>query len=367
MNRLVNLSILFFTIILINCQIGDSIIKPDHPNIHYTGRIDFSQPDKPRLHGAGSYLEFKFKGTDCKILLEDQHLDNHNHGYIAIELDGKYQGRIRIDKENTVYPVARGLDDSEHTLLICKATEAQTGYIDVLGIRCNEILPMDKDIKRRIEFIGNSMTCGALMDPSEIPCNSADWYDQHNAYLTYGPIIARALDTDWFLSSVSGMGLTRNWNTEGPTMPEVYHQTSLSPESITKWNFKSYTPDLVSICLGTNDFSDGDGSYERGLVDGNKFISTYIQFVKEIRARYPDATICCLNSPMVGGDIGKILNSYVMQVVNQMNTTFKDNNVHYFQFSRLYQSGCDWHPGLKDHKMIAEELLPFYKSVMNWK
>lgn len=350
----------------IRCQTGDSMIRPDHPNIRYSGRIDFSQPAQPRLYGAGSYLEFKFKGRECEILLEDQHRYDQNHGYIAVELDGKYQGRTRIDKNTTHYLVASGLKDTVHTIVICKASEAQTGHIDVIGIRCGKILPMKREIVRRIEFIGNSMTCGCGLDATDVPCNTADWYDQHNAYLAYGPTVARALNADYLLSSVSGIGIIRNWNNEGPTMPEVYQQTGLEPGLEPKWNFKSYTPDLVSICLGTNDFPDGDGSYERGPVDGEKFISTYIQFVREIRLRYPVAQICCLNSPMVSGDKGQLLNSYVREVVNQMRTAMQDDRVHYFEFSRLYQSGCDWHPGMQEHEKMAGELLPFYKSVMGW-
>ena len=44
-----------------------------------------------------------------------------------------------------------------------------------------------------IEFIGNSITCGAAADVSEVPCGSGVDYDQHNAYYAYGPRVARML------------------------------------------------------------------------------------------------------------------------------------------------------------------------------
>ena len=43
-----------------------------------------------------------------------------------------------------------------------------------------------------IEFIGNSITCGAAADPSEVPCDAGVYHDQHNAYAAYGPRVARA-------------------------------------------------------------------------------------------------------------------------------------------------------------------------------
>ena len=121
------------------------------------------------------------------------------------------------------------------------------------------------------------------MDTSEIPCGSGVWYDHHNAYLAYGPLIARELNADWLLSSVSGIGMFRNWNSPGPTMPEVYQNLYLNTDSTVVWNAQTYIPDLISICLGTNDFSDGDGSYERTDLDSATFVNRYIQFVKFIR------------------------------------------------------------------------------------
>src|SRR4030042_5450135 len=79
-----------------------SLFTPDNQYIQYTGRIDFSNPQKPRFSGAGAYLQVKFKGKTCSILLEDQCLNN-NHNYISIAVDGKYQERIKLIKDKTEY------------------------------------------------------------------------------------------------------------------------------------------------------------------------------------------------------------------------------------------------------------------------
>ncbi len=66
-----------------------------------------------------------------------------------------------------------------------------------------------------IEFIGNSITCGAAADPSEVPCGTGVYHDQHNAYYAYGPRVARALAANYIVRSVSGSGIYRNWNSDG--------------------------------------------------------------------------------------------------------------------------------------------------------
>ena len=147
-------------LIFLNCQREQpsqlSLFAPDNQYIQHTGRIDFTNPKRPRLSGAGTYFQVKFKGSTCDILLEDQNLYN-NHNYLSIAIDGICIGRIKVSKDKTIYQIARNLTDSDHNLLVCKATESQIGYVEFLGILCNEILPLEKKKKRKIEFIGNKI------------------------------------------------------------------------------------------------------------------------------------------------------------------------------------------------------------------
>ncbi len=338
---------------------------PDNDKIEYAGRIDFTNPQKPRLISSGACFTVKFRGSNCSILLEEQSPYN-NHSYISVVTDGEYQGRIKVSKDKTVYPVVRDLKGKIHTLMICKDTESQNGYIDLTGISCTKLLRIKKNINRKIEFIGNSITCGMGMDLSEVPCDSGEWYDQHNAYLAYGPLVARELKADWLLSSVSGIGITRYWNSPGPAMPEVYNRLYLNKDSASLWDSGNYIPDLVSVCLGTNDFSDGDGSYDRPQLDSAEFVKAYISFTGMIRSRYPDAQICCISSPMLDEKKNFLMHNYLSAVIKYMKEIRKDNMIQMFEFSHPYTNGCTYHPDKEDHKKMAEELLPFFKSVMNW-
>ncbi len=160
--------------------------------------------------------------------------------------------------------------------------------------------------------------------------------------------------------------MIRNWNSPGPTMPEVYHNLYLNTDSTVVWNDPTFIPDLVSICLGTNDFSDGDGSYQRAALDSATFVNRYIQFVKYIRNQYPQAQICCLTSPAISGEKGFKLRNYLSAVIQYLQKNETDEKVSLFVFSRNYSSGCTGHPDKEEHQMMTEELLPFFKKVMDW-
>jgi hypothetical protein len=43
-----------------------------------------------------------------------------------------------------------------------------------------------------------------------------------------------------------------------------------------------------------------------------------------------------------------------------------DKQVYPFLFSRSYTSGCDQHPDMAEHELIANELAPYLKKVMGW-
>jgi len=366
-NALTFLSILLL-ITHFNCNRESMSVKffpADNSCIQYTGRIDFFDPQKPKLVGAGCYLQVRFQGNSIVILIQDEHLYG-NRNYLTVVLDGEYRGRIRTVKGQNSYVLADSLDNSDHTILVCKATEAAIGYVEFLGFNCHKLLPAPPGEQRKIEFIGNSITCGTGLDLSGIPCDSAEWYDQHNAYLAFGPLLARRLKAQWLLSSVSGIGMERNWNGIGPTMPQVYRSTYLQTNSIWTWDFSVYIPDLVVVSLGTNDFSDGDSQVPRALPDSARFCQAYIDFLKTIRANYPRAVICCLSSPVMQGEKSRLLQQYLNTIVGNMNKNENDPKVSSFFFSHVYNHGCNSHPDRQEHVQIADELEPVLRQLMQW-
>ena len=137
-------------------------------------------------------------------------------------------------------------------------------------------------------------------------------------------------------------------------MPQIYDKVNLRDNEI-QWDFSKYQPDVVTICLGQND----------GIQDKKKFCNMYVQFVQSLRKVYPDARIVLLTSPMADYDLTYTLKPYLTQVETELNDQ-GDSKVSTFFFSRSYNSGCDSHPSLAEHKLIAAELTTYLKGLMNW-
>ena len=286
------------------------------------------------------------------------------HAYIVIEVNGHYYGRFRVERDS-VNRIPIALPKNENNLVgIYKATEASTGPILFYGVRSRNITPVKIKNKANIEFIGNSITCGFGADTKDIPCGTGDWYDQHNAYLAYGPLAARQLNAGYTLSSVSGMGIYRNWNDEdtAPVMGEVYATTNLDGNKQHLWNFSDKVkPDLVSICLGTNDLSEGDGKKIRKPFEAEKFTNKYIDFVNEIFGHYPNTKLALLTSPMVSGTNNQTLLDCLKKVKAHFDS---QHTVAIFEFKPMKPGGCGTHPDLKDHEIMAEQLIPFYADLL---
>lgn len=331
-----------------------NLFKADNANIKYVGRIDFSSPQAPRIWAPGVYIIAKFKGTQCQVLINDE-ADGKNHNYLEIMIDGKSPYRIKLTDKINEIDVPGGLSDSEHTILICKDTESNIGYIDFIGFKCEKLLSPPSLPKRKIEYFGDSITSGTGMDLSVIPCDKGEWYDQHNAFMSYGALTSRNLDAQWQLTALAGVGLVHSCCDMNVVMPQIYDKIFLRNDTL-KWNFNNYTPDVVTICLGQNDGPQQDSTV---------FCGTYVNFINAIRQHYPHADIVCLTSPMGDKTLTAVLQKYLTAITAHENAA-GDKKVYKYFFSRQYHSGCGGHPDLDEHKLIAAELTSYIKQLKGW-
>jgi hypothetical protein len=327
------------------------------------GRFARSKNGELELISSAAYFGFRFEGSLCNLYIYIN--DPGGHSYMQYTLDGVYQKRVRISGNNNHQLVIYGLGSGRHSIWIFKATEAQTGPIFIEKIIAHGIAALKVPDLPLIEFIGNSITCGAAADPSEIPCGTGEYHDQHNAYYAYGPRVARALGTNFILSAVSGVGIYRNWNSPGPAMPALYEKTDFQLNSLRYWDFKTYLPRIVSIALGTNDFSDGDGRSPRLPFDSTVFVTNYLRFVEMVKSKYPSAQIALLSSPMLNGRKRESLQNCLAAVKKQIDREFHSGKrVAVFNFKPMQARGCSGHPNVEDHAVLAAELMPFFRNLL---
>lgn len=326
----------------------------DHTFIQYMGRIDFSNPRLPRYWQPGVTIRFRFHGDDAQILLNDEQLWGSNQNYLELVVDGKAVRLQTKGKQDTlsVKPYLSG--ENEHEVLLCKNTEANIGYLELRGVLCQELLQPAKLPVRKIECIGNSITCGASSDLSGIPCGKGKWQDQHNAWLSYGAVTARTLNAQVHLSSVSGIGLMHSCCNLDIIMPKVYDKINMRNDTIT-WDFNRYQPDIVTICLGQND----------GVQDSAAFCTNYVNFLKKVRGYYPNAKLLLLSSPMADNRLREFHRSSLQSVVKSVHAT-GDQAVRMHVFEKSYNGGCDYHPSTAEHALIAAELSEVIRKWMKW-
>ncbi|WP_051605485.1 SGNH/GDSL hydrolase family protein [Sediminibacter sp. Hel_I_10] len=360
--KIIKLATVFSLLLMYGCNAQDlKTFESTDEHFNYSGRFEYLQEGGVGLIGSAAYVEFIVEGDVLNIRLQSE---SAARNYYVLRINDAIHKRSVI-KGDTVQTIAVKLPHKgKHTIGIYKATEAFNDKIIFHGIEAKSLMASEKK-PFTIEFIGDSITCGALSDASEMPCIEGAYQDHHNAYMAYGPVMARELNADVLLSCVSGIGMYRNWNDEHidePIMPQVYDNLYLNTDASKPFN-ASYQPDITSICLGTNDMSSGDGTKERLVFNSEKFTENYIAFVEHIYAQHPKTKVILLNSPMVEAQQKKTL----MACLKKVHTYFKNHHnktITIVEFDKIYANGCSAHPSVSDHKAMAEALLPDFKSLL---
>jgi lysophospholipase L1-like esterase len=351
---------------------GTNIIPASDSNFIYLGRIDYSNPASLRFAYTGVSIRFRFEGSTCYLYLKnksqgkDKEGNFYNNYYTVIIDNGKPQHITVSNSDNKIK--LRGLDKGVHEVLVFKKTEAMVGEGIFEGIEIEKdkkLLPIAEKNKRKIEFIGNSITCGYGNEGTSKDCPFSP--ETENGYMAYGAIAARKLNADYVAVAYSGKGMYRNYDgTLSNTMSLIYDR--IFPDSLrsSKWDTKLWQPNVVVVNLGTNDFA-------KGVPDSNIFINTYLNFLKRVRSYYPDATIICTEGPMMNDSYPQGTNSFtkVKSFISSAKNKMKligDNNIYvYFPTPQAEGDyGCDWHPNIKRHEKMAEELTKEIKSIMKW-
>ena len=333
------------------------IIDADDPNIQYVGRFDRSDSKKAIFDWSGVYIRATFTGTSCSIRLVD------GNNLYDVTIDEEEPQVLQTDT-STVYSIATGLYDTAHTILIEKRTEASIGRGEFLGFILDEergLITPNTAPERRIEFIGNSITCGYGVEGEDV--SSPFTPETESATLSYAALIGRALNADYAIVAYSGKGVVRNYGDPNETspdpMPSLYDRTCCFDSTIV-WDFMSWIPQVVFINLGTNDFST------QPYPDKSVFQGAYTQLIDRVQSQYSEVTIFCLCGPMIGEPCA----SYIEEVVNQCRQNNVNKEVFYIPISTslltMSDRGSDWHPNISGQQKIADLVLPIIKDTMNW-
>lgn len=338
---------------------SSGIIDADNPNIQYVGRFNFSNPKKVVFDWAGVYICARFTGTNCAVRLRDS-TDQY-----AVTVDD-HAPKVFSFGSGNLHLVASGLSDSvAHTIMIQKKTEPLVGKGAFMGFVLDKgarLLRPEPRPRRRIEFIGNSITCGYGVLGDSAGCHFSPLTE--DAGMSYAGQVSRDLNADYHLISYSGKGVVRNYGDSNRTSPDPmpsYYDRTCCFDSTLKWNFKSWVPQAVVINLGTNDFST------HPYPDSSVFEAAYSKLIDKVRSLYPNVTIFCVIGPMVE----EPCESYIREVVKeQQSRTGIMHDVHFIDIHRYIMNvddwGCDMHPNVFGSMKMADVMVPIIRLWMNW-
>lgn len=374
-------------------------MKLEFDELKWYGR-NFDHNEVRYFNYSLSGFEFCFTGTRAvaTILSDPSNQKDTEHGILGLyvtELASpeKYKGdsfwnnfsflnerdeykepqKIFLDK--TVNECVLFESNIEKTVLIkvLKLSECAFGYaglksLEIQGIlRKGRIIEDTKNPKTKIEFIGDSITCGYGIEglwEKDTFCTAQERPDKAYAFLT-----ARALKAEFQLCSWSGIGIISNYVDPATInlpdthwlMPACWPYADKSGELRLHvephiWDESKFSPDIIVINLGTNDNSWVRGIEERRLA----YVSGLRQFIEALHRRSPDAKICCCL-----GIMGQELCASVEEACKLFSMDFPSVPVKTLRFDLQKESdgiGADWHPSPVTHKKAAKQLVKILKD-----
>lgn len=329
----------------------------DVNGIRYIGRFDYSHPEGPKCGWSASTVHFKFFGTYASARIRPS-----GRNYLTVLVDGIVTTPSLPVMEEGTYVLAEGLPQGPHEITLVKKTEFYLGVLQYLGFDLGQgyLLPLDPPVQRRIEFIGDSITCGFGNEADNENVEYDPFYD--NAYLSYASIAARALNAEGFFISWSGFGLIRDFTgNESNTLPANYHRITL--DSSQPWDFAQWIPQVVVINLGTNDFNSGR------IPEKTPFVEAYKAFVRRIHENYPEAQILLTLGPLVDGESLEVSRQYIKDCVVDSLRGQGNDWIHFLEYAHQKAEdgyGVSWHPSLRTHALMGERLAQEIRSIMNW-
>jgi len=189
-----------------------------------------------------------------------------------------------------------------------------------------------------------------------------------NADLSFGALTARRFGADYQINAFSGRGMVRNYNGIAPgTSYRTYYDRALLAVDGDVWRRPpTWHPQVVVIGLGINDFSTpvnpGEPWTPESLVAA--YHDAYQAFIDKIRARYGSRTYVVVSATYMYNTTA--LADLTQRIVQERNSA-GDSRVRYWYYDGLDSLGCHYHPSLRDHRLIADQLTTFLDGLaLRW-
>ena len=348
-----------------------TFISPADQHILYTGRISFTNPERPAWNYPGVQIIAAFEGTSLRMIAKP------GSGYFMAQIDQAEPFKVAFRGErDSVVTLATALTEGIHTVRLMYIIEGYEFYPEFWGFILDKgryLVDGPQLPERKIEFIGNSITCG--YGNEGVKKEEHFEYETENHYYSYASIAARNLDAQHWVVARSGIGAYRNYGeakTGSPRscMPVQYEYTGyaydlkLRDENSflsEKWDFNRYQPDVICINLGTNDLSTNN--YDLTLLKQG-----YQKLLKLVRQHNPKSKIVFLTGSMLYNQELKEACQLLDEITAEAQKA-GDKEIYRFDMAHIDGEqflGNDWHPNIYQDEKMAGELTAYLRKLMNW-
>lgn len=326
----------------------DRWIAADDTRLRYVGRTDARVVHARGLSWSGTEVRARFTGTQLSLHMASERGVN----YFDVEIDGRAHRLVVSGEAPREWRLRESLSPGEHELRIVKRTEGAMAQARLYGLRLGQggkLLPPPPARPLRLEFYGDSITAGAC--DADMGTDQYDDLSTHDGTRAYGALTARRLGADYVGIAVSGIGITRTWG--DVLMPQVWDRVAPHADAPLA-PVEAREPDVVLVNLGQNDHGL---PASRGEPFASDFAPRYLDFVRQLRHRYPHARLVLL----IGGMTAWKEEPQLLPAIDAAAQTLRaegDRLVWTYTFRAFAYA----HPRIDVHQQMSEELVAFLKD-----
>ncbi len=301
---------------------------------------------------TNSGFAFAFSGIGFIISLGEYVSDAP--AYVRITVDGVRTQRFAVVNGSEKL-IIEGLPDKRHRVEVLKITEAHGPLkFDTLTLLGNEASLRKPPLNspRKIEFIGDSITCGyGVLGLSTDPTYYT--YQQDGTY-SYAYLTAEKFGADARYIAISGKGIVCNCKGDRSDIKGGEYYNRLTREG-GECN-DGWIADVVVINLGTNDAG--------GPAPDDEFALAAKDLIAKVRARYPKAHIIWM--------YGLMSNLYAETLRNTIREVAEtDNKVHFLFVDTIFgnesETGANGHPNVRASIRASALLYKKIRSLTLWR
>lgn len=322
----------------------------DDERIKYTGRwgddgVFAKNKGRMATTACGAKIEFLYKGADA-LLHFDTYTNEEPFPHLYITVDGGARTETALSRYLRIRARTAGVHRVE--IIYKSAVERQhrwhiplVGKATFLGVTADGLAPVPPNNKKTVEFIGDSITEGVLVDgdlSEEQAQEDRPFSDDVTA--TYAYLTAEALNLEPYFTGYGAVGITRGGMGGVPKAIESY------PYVFEKVK-KNYPPcDYILINHGAND----------GGADAETYVNGYGEFLDTVRALNPNSVITVLSA--FCGAHHKELGEFIARYNKE-----RSDHV-YFIDSTGWIPERPLHPLRDGHRAVADRLIPILRGII---